>query len=70
MKHRIAGVILWDDVFPIDYAKFSSIFKWVLSKAQQVQDTAQSLQRQTEILHRIMGTFRLENTFTTLKFKC
>lgn len=45
MKHRIAGVILWDDIFPIDYAKFSSIFKWVLPKAQQVQDTAQSLQR-------------------------
>lgn len=45
MKHRVAGVILWDDIFPIDYAKFSSIFKWVLPEAQQVQDTAQSLQR-------------------------
>lgn len=45
MKNRIAGVILWDDIFPIDYAKFSSIFKWMLPKAQQVQDTAQSLHR-------------------------
>lgn len=45
MKHRIAGVILWDDIFPIDYAKFSCIFKWMLPKAEQVQDTAQRLQR-------------------------
>lgn len=48
MKHRIAGVILWHDIFPIDYAKFSSIFKWMLPKAQQVQDTAQSLHREKD----------------------
>lgn len=45
MKYRVAGVILWNGIFSIDYAKFSSIFEGMLPKAQEVQDTAQSLKR-------------------------
>lgn len=44
MKDCVLGVILWNVVFAVYYLEFGSLFKWVLLKAKQIKDAAQSLQ--------------------------
>lgn len=43
MIHSVFDIVLRDGVFSIDDLQFGPLFKWVLLKAQQVEDASKGL---------------------------
>lgn len=43
MIHSVFDIVLRDGVFSIDNLQFGPLFKWVLLKAQQVEDASKGL---------------------------